>query len=334
MPTMNAFIAPHTLTRMKQLKPHHPVFKLFATDGDLVIKMEGDARLTVGNAAAIMTAVDPGAKAVMLLSVEMAALKSWSTVCRHGHGCDCAQFRQFAVPQQGQVLPTSSWMKMEAKANILDLGEAADNRRAGDKTDIRRMTEVLRAAGGLEQLGAIIAADAFNGSNDRFAMDGNGGCQFPLNPQQGEQVVRLQCLANVGNVFVAADPAGGSQVVGLDFFDPGTAFRDWAQPLNEAMSRWPGRLLKLSALGDRILFMNMVVADLETTLGPRDRKVVWVRTDRMPKDAAQRLNTGMVQGADRIKRALIQRARTLPTPIGLQQPLSILGWLNHRDFPR
>ena len=327
MPNMNSRIRPHAIDFVSQFVDRHPVFLLEGVDGNLVVKQEGDNRVNVGNSAAIMTSVDPGARSVVLESVEVAALTAISKVCKHGDGCKCDKIKHFL--NTGKA---STWIKMEAKTDLLDLASAAEARFQGDRTNVKLIAKTLRDTGGLEKLGSIIAADAFNGYNDRFAFDGHGGDLFPPNATDTAPG-RLKCLLNVGNVFVCMAPSGGATVVGLDTFDPGSQHKDWRTELNEGVVEWPGRMLADSALAERMAFASMVAEDLETVLGPRNRKNPFGTKRRMPKDAAKRLNAGMFEGAKKIRRSLIDRGRQgYKHPIGLVQRLDALGWLNERDF--
>jgi hypothetical protein len=322
---LNTLIEPSSIFSIKALSPGHPVYLLegWTLGTGLVIKQESTiAAKNVKTNAMIMHAVSPGATAVPLKPAELQALRTWSTA-----NPESAAGRAVV----SDLVQTGTWLKMKAAQGLIDLKGAANAALAGDKSDVRLIAKALNAPGGLEALGAIIAADAFNANNDRFAFDGQGGMNW-----QGS---RLQCLANVGNVFIAANKSGAMTPIGLDTWDPGSQHKDLRDPLNEQLARWPGRLLADPAKADRTTFADMVVDDLETVLGPRNRNFfakALVGTDRLDRQAKPRVVTGIEAGARKIRDYLKHRygpASRQTLPVGLAQRLSAAGWLSRVDFP-
>ena len=123
-------------------------------------------------------------------------------------------------------------------------------------------------------------------------------------------------------------------MVGLDAFDPSSGFKDWDQFNEDAFTKWPGRILKDSASTERTTLANMVVDDLETVMGPRNRKLPGAKTHRLPTNSAGRVVRGIESGATKIRNGLKQMAAQGGNPVGLVRRLNALGWLNNRDFPR
>jgi len=322
---LNSLIEPSSIFAIKALSPGHPVYLLEGwTEGTgLVIKQESTlAAKNVKTNAMIMHAVSRGATAVPLKPAELQALRTWAGANRDSTGGTAL------ISDLGQ---TGTWLKMKAAQGLIDLKSAANAASAGDKTDVRVIAKALNAPGGLEALGAIIAADAFNSNNDRFAFDGFGGMNW--------NGARLKCLANVGNVFVSASKSGAMTPIGLDTWDPGSQHKDLRDALNEQMARWPGRMLADAAKAERVAFADMVVDDLETVLGPRNRNLIakaMVGTNRLDKQAKPRVVAGIEAGARKIRDYLKLRygpASRQTLPVGLAHRLGAIGWLSRSDFP-
>lgn len=322
---LKTLIEPSSIFAIKALSPGHPVYLLegWTLGTGLVIKQESTlAAKNVKTNAMIMHAVSPGATAVPLKPAELQALRTWVT------GNPDSTGGRALVSDLGQ---TGTWLKMNAAQGLIDLKGAANAALAGDKSDVRLIAKALNAPGGLEALGAIIAADAFNSNNDRFAFDGMGGMNW--------NGARLQCLANVGNVFVASSKSGAATPIGLDTWDPGSQHKNLREALNEQLSRWPGRMLADAAKAERVTFANMVVEDLEMVLGPRNRNFLakaLVGTDRLDKQAKPRVVAGIESGAQKIRDYLKHRygpASRQTLPVGLAHRLGALGWLSRSDFP-
>lgn len=99
-------------------------------------------------------------------------------------------------------------------------------------------------------------------------------------------------------------------------------------------------MLADNASQQRLDFAEMVVNDLETVLGPRNRNFIAKLisgTNRLDDQAVSRVATGIANGAKQIRDYLKHRyglrsGQKLPT--GLAQRIGTLGWLNEQDFPR
>lgn len=214
------------------LAPNKPIYQLDLARGSLVLKTENrGTRRDLKHVSTIMRFVDAESEAKPLSPREIVALSNLA------HRLDAQQLTN-------DLGSYPVWEKMMLKTNILDLKQAMENRRRQvnpDKTGIRKFATVLNAQGGLEKLGAIVAADCFNGNGDRFILDPWYGFSADESVNYGEGFgsgqdrVKLKCLINVGNVFIATNTAGdASELLGLDMYDPNSNFNDWTVPLQSS----------------------------------------------------------------------------------------------------
>jgi len=227
------------------------------------------------------------------------------------------------------------WFKMEKAEGILGLDSAISKAiNQQDKTGIRQIAAAFSQKGGLEALGKIIAADLFNGNTDRFnpfnndPMTGRTAAAGDLNPRTGQ---KLAVLLNVGNVLISVQN-NKLRPIGLDAYEASGEFRMLDQPVAhlEHNGDWPGRHLANNP-GEaqwRAQFAGLVVADLEAALGPRNRKVAWGRTQRLPKNAVSRVINGMDEGIRELRTSFAQYVNKpgKARPAGLMERLTILGW--------
>jgi hypothetical protein len=306
------------------LAPGHPVYLLVGWASDsVVIKLESKATYTdlVRNAR-VMGAVDPEARSYPLSASEIQELQNWAS---NPLAQATKESAALANTLMADLLRPGQWTKTAAVQGLIDLGGAAEAAsKDGDKTDIRKIAEALNAQGGLEKLGEVLAADLFNGNTDRFDYS-------PHTPNgrnwNGKQ---LNYLVNVGNVFVAVNPRGGAPV-GLDSFDPNSMFRDWSTPLaaaeaNNVSGPWAGRILASGRAQERLTFATGCVEDIETVLGPRNRKIPWATKARLVPTAATRVVFGIEQGAQKIQAKLANSYRGRAKPVGLTDRAAALGW--------
>lgn len=283
------------------------VWLLSGLNGDkVVIKTDAIQPTQYKSASPIVKAVAPGAKLKILAPAERAALSQFIASYEH-----IAQaYQDLGIAYNPNEAPAVASLKQSltfgfpfvkmAAVNVMDLEGALDDRLGpnADKTDLRAFTATLKAQGGLERLGKIVAVDLFNGNTDRFfpgsaSTKTIGGVDF-----------NLRCLVNVGNVFRVDVGGGGSEVGALDFIDPNSRFKDMNTPLAQAETAagqpWPGRVL--ADKKRRKDFAGDVVHDLEALLSPHKSR--FSLKTKLGLDAANRVSTGMVQGAQLIKSKL------------------------------
>lgn len=185
-----------------------------------------------------------------------------------------------------------TFFKMEAHT-LIDMAQAYQLAHPAGKNkpvDLRLITDFatsLKATGGLEKLGEIIAVDLFNAYEDRFF------------PGGGQDYRKWKAIVNLGNVFVTADPNQNNSLVptGLDFLNKATP--TWQTQVTD---QWPGHVL--SNVQKRRQFANDVIDDLEYIFAPIPATK---RTLRKPKPAlgyhdkaVQRLIDGMREGVKKI----------------------------------
>ena len=194
------------------------------------------------------------------------------------------------VKYLGDMLEANGmWYKMAKAEGIVSIEDAQQRAAAGNKTDVRSIAAALSATDGLESLGRIIAADLWNGNNDRFSP--NGGAD-------GHRV-----LVNAGNVLLAFHGNQNTlKPIGLDAYEAMGMFRNYNQTipqLEEGLDQWSGRLLANTPASNLALktFCDSAVADIEDVLGPRNRKLLFAKTRRLPSNASNRLQQGVLSGA-------------------------------------
>ena len=318
---------------VRALSHGHPVFLLTGGGGSLVLKQEG-ANVRADQLrfnAKIMAAVDPMAKSVPLSLAEVAEL------LRIANRFPASQAAQ-EVGQLYATSPGAPWLKMRA-LHLVELKPAADARWAGgDKTEVRELRRSLSASGGLEELGAVLAADLFSGNRDRFSFS-RGDIWFygPANAQQ--QGKRLLAIANIGNFVWRRDEEGRLHASGLDSFDPNSPYLDLSAALPAGYDQddphdpdavWGGLCLGEGdrARNRRRQLARAVVADLEYLFGHRDRRFLSAhRQAHLPRQAAGRIVTGIERGAEAIRgRVLRHLQKHAGRPEGLAQRAQSLGW--------
>jgi hypothetical protein len=322
----------HSLRRLK-------IFKLVGFQNErLVVKLEQmlhgldktqpDQKLGRKEALSVnvnlMRSVDPDAEVVVLTGDELQAIREYIDyqlkIARELRN-------PLSVPVQelSQALEFGGkWVKMEFK-DLMNLDDVGNDRLGGNKTGVRQFAAALKAPGGLEKLGEIIAVDLFNHNRDRFA----------LRTTTEFNNIRLKFLVNIGNVFLSS-----RQVSGLDSWDPFSTLKVTRKHLNEQLghNEWGGYLLQehgTVTINGRVItrgvFAEGAIDDLETVLGPRDRNFFLLRNKRLPMDAKRRLKQGMMSGATKIRDHLRELRRREQfqgkrLPVLLQDKITALGW--------
>lgn len=213
-----------------------------------------------------------------------------------------------------------TFIKMQYQSLIdiqsaLNLAVAEQGR---DKGPLKRFLEVLSAKNGLERLGHVVAADAFNGNLDRFVYEGPS-----VTRKFGPYEMSFLAIINPGNIFLSTS-GGSSTLALLDYADPSSAFRDFTQPLSSCESRarvkWPVRHL-LDAKGRRD-FATKLVTDLERILRPK--KTMFSMGHKLGRDAVDRLAFGIYEGLIDLHIAL-KRKLSHKTQTGMAERVLILS---------
>ncbi len=310
---------------IQKISDGHPVYLLEGFDDmpqdTLVVKLEGgQAPAAVAANVKIMNVIDKSAKQKVLTPTEVQELRNWAGFFVHNAPVDVTAARAFAA----DLVQPGTWVKMGTK-RLTTLDSAMTARLAGDKADVRLIARALKRNGGLEKLGSILVADLFNGSSDRFVYPGPG---MPVPFATGA----FQHLQNIGNVFVSCDQNNLVRPIGLDGFDPYSDFKNPGMTVNAqehgSVDQWPGRLLASTQGPARRQFATGCVADLETVLGPRNRKIRFASKLRLGGNAGHRIAAGMDQGINVLKQKMLAwRANPAkPMPPVMTSRMQVLGW--------
>jgi hypothetical protein len=330
---LNMPIPTQSIQGIRQLAEGHPVFLVNLENDCFVVKAEEtQVNRNLKDPLEIMNVIDPNSFTRVLTKPELMGLRDW--VQRNGDSVEEANHGYMLDKLTGALRPpmpppvrgaalqrmqTSVWIVMHAKSNLKDLEGAGKKRQDGDKTDVKAIAKALNEPGTLAKLGEIIAADAFNGNQDRVNFEGRGK---PWE-ESGES---LECIQNPGNFFVAQQ-GGKTTVLGLDSFDPTNQFKnlDTFAKASDGFN-YPGTILRQDAGPARQALAQKIVNDMGTILGPRNRKIIFARTKRLPPDATARIVRGMQSGALKILNHLKDKYRGRPQSPAFQERLRALGW--------
>lgn len=309
------------LTGIVNLSPNRPVFLLTATDGShVVIKQEVQVHApdpqNMKFALKVIKQVSPAAAGKSLQNSEIDVLRGYVDMYEYIATVTMRPLNQDLAYLKTLLASGGMWYKMDKAEGIVSIEGAKAKAMAGDKTDVRNIAAALSAPDGLEALGRIIAADLWNGNNDRFTYGGT---------DNGYRVCQ-----NPGNVLLATQ--GTLKPIGLDAYEAMGVFRDYNQTIAqlEGADRWGGRLLAATQAARVELrdFCRDVIADIEAILGPRNRKGLGKLggTSRLPSNAVTRLQHGVISGSLPIRAKMRQLAARPNPPVGLIDRLTIVGW--------
>jgi hypothetical protein len=321
---LNGQIKSEDIFAIERLDPNRDVYLLVGAVDKIVLKLDVATthakQFNVLQAARNMKAINPVVATKNVTVFEVMEVHSFvKEEMRDTRGpLDPAHEAFDKVVSTGN---TVGWVKTNFFEGLVNLESAAAKARQKnrDKSGIRAIAAALSAPGGLEKFGEILVIDAFNGNNDRFDMSeppqGNKGC------------IRM---VNDGNVAVCMQN-GVMQPVGMDPYSMSNSLGDVTQKGMPGArpglppDDWTGYRLKDDQRAWRMRFCEDVAADLEHMLGPRDRVLKIMSTNRLPKNAAQRLALGMDQGIVRFKAKLlaIDQRRAPPRLISA---IVALGW--------
>lgn len=337
---------------IKKLVPDLPVYLLTGERGSKIVikrdrasnvdrgKKENDPR-SMRRTFKNMAAIDKSVKAVQLTQGELRSIARFTSEWEHGSK-NLNPFRWdnnigAATKLHNDLkAPGTAWIKTNFFEGLVDLESAASDARNGakrDKTGVRAIAKALSAPDGLEKLGRIIAVDAFNGNNDRFNLGPIH--DYSAKPertkifdiQQNKFVdVETWRLVNAGNVacFIQDEVL---KPAGMDPWSGSSPLRNFETDAGPDIAdldiKWTGRLLADDQRADREQIGYDVVDDLETLLGPRNRKLFLAKTTRLPRDAGERITRGIEQGTLQLKRHLLSKSRQQP---GLVKRMETLGW--------
>lgn len=285
------------------------VYLLQGTDGsEVVIKIDAVSATQIKATTLAVKAVDPANKMKILTATERQELTNY---CQYVADIDEyfneiglvsrveSQMAAVAMLKQSLTFP-DPFAKM-AKQTVHNIEDAAKERGKGNKDLMRGFVAGLKANGGLEGLGQVVAVDLFNNNRDRFAPDSH------TTPKIGPFTFNLRAIVNLGNVMMI-DTGAGFKPTALDYADPNAKFRSPAAALDsfeDDDDKWTGRLLANSAR--RKAFAADIVHDLESLFNPKKSK--FSLKTKLGRDATDRVNAGMVQGTRAICQYLNARSK-------------------------
>lgn len=286
----------------KELK----VYLLSSSDGsEIVIKTDAVFDAQIKSAGTIAKAIDPAIKMKILTANELNELRDYvrffeeyrAMVDELGARVGWVDTQRDAVDKLGQSLGFGFPFAKMSKQTIHNIEDAATARGTGDKSIVGDFVTSLRADGGLEKLGQVVAADLFNGNTDRFMPDSNE------RKTVGPYTFDFKTLVNAGNVMIVADGAGGFTASLLDYVDPQSQFKDMNISLAIAENggnQWPGRVLVDKTR--RKKYAKDIISDLEKLLNPKKHRLSL--STKLGSNASTRLEAGMVAGAQMIRNRL------------------------------
>ncbi|MBA4270323.1 MAG: hypothetical protein C0447_13025 [Methylobacterium sp.] len=325
--TVNGQIMAEDIFAVKKLDTHRPVYLLVGAIEKIVVKRDNTPRpndpRNMVHALRNMRAVDRTMATRPLTPNELREIARFIA----GEKGDADPFdgkKYTALDELERDLQAAggvSWVKTSFFEGLINLEDAAaEAREKVSKSGVRAIAAALTAPGGLEKLGAILAIDAFNGNDDRFDFSN----QPVVNPG-------LRRLTNPGNVGLCLQH-NVMRPVGMDAYAGAAEFRS-LDKAGQPDRGWSGYRLKDDQRGWRQRFCEEVAADIETMLGPRNRKILFAATNRLPKNAGQRLATGMDQGIAKLKATLRTIGDPRRAPPGLIGRMVALGWANPAPPP-
>lgn len=296
------------------------VFKLTGHGGErLIVKVDLiQEQNRFKHASAALKAVDKhGGNVKELMPSEKAALKAWCEFLQRTYK-DFNENKTYSMQIMGMTksiidqlkMPGAVWFKMPvADLTDVDAMMGAGGLDSVDQSGIKMFAKGLKADGGLEQLGKIVAADMYNSNCDRFSPEGSTSGK-----QYGGRSISFKALVNVGNLFmIGKSSQQRMSVSGHDFLDPFGPNRDFNKGLNET---WPGH-----ALCDRTKrkqFAKKIVDDLEQILTPgKKSKAIF---GKLGYNAAGRLEKGMKLGMAEIVQKLDKEYAGGGLQIGRHRP--------------
>lgn len=310
------------------LRPGTVYLLIGHADEKIVVKTEPASVYkgqTVKHNKVAMKAVDSRAGNIKeLKDAEVQALQEWADFMERA----TAQFASDKIQnyQSGSAAQdlkeclkfnkTNVWYKMPAVditgANKLLEARLGVSSNSPEKGVMRQFADGLNAAGGLEQLGRIIAADLYIGNTDRFVP--NGGAKWAV----GKVTLKFKALKNPGNLFVIGlKTQQRIGVSGHDFIDPNSGFRNYGMGLSDVTSAyneaWLGEVLCDSS--QRKKFAKDIVNDLELVLTPNRKALSPFR--KLERGASKRIEAGMLDGMRLIVKAIDTKYTKGPAPVGV-----------------
>ncbi|MCU0635855.1 MAG: hypothetical protein MUE41_13350 [Gemmatimonadaceae bacterium] len=309
-------------------------------DGEqLVVKGEvhGADAATVSHALGMVATLSPGGETKVLTDSELNALATYSSDYHKTAKMFRLKPEDFMVDLDDMLNRVASvkWVKMRKVSNLTNLAEAVNALKTQDpnrKQGVRTFARMLNNGGGFEALGRLIAIDAYNHNTDRFdplnimARD-MGQPNMPVEVQDGPTRTERRVMVNSGNVFMTFQ-AGCNLLVGLDSYDPSNPFHlsVTISEREKIAGRWAGWILQNTeqARAWRKTYSELIAADLEDALGPRNRRFSFLKQTRLDSNAPSRLRAGFKFGIEILQMELIRLHNRGGVSPGLRDRYNIL----------
>lgn len=286
-------------------------------NSSLVVKAESVGTTNaevVRQAMKIMGIVSPQARMKIMLPSEVNEFRSYVKYLRLVDDHEDQEWSyQLNFIQTNLDNSMRAWMKMET----LRLTSFEDGNDAASK----KIGKVLNAPDGLEDMGKIIAADLFNGNNDRFNFLDLNNTSAGVN--WGVKRKQLHYLTNPGNFMIHESGNGEAKLLGMDPFDRSTRIGGLDSPVGQ---NWGYGIFHPQRRGTEVPnIAERCAYDLKKVVGKTTGMIVRARLDG---NAARRIAAGMLQGAGLIEGYFKQKyqSRNVVRPNGLASRAQAAGW--------
>ncbi|MCU0647066.1 MAG: hypothetical protein MUF00_03685 [Gemmatimonadaceae bacterium] len=323
-----------------QLVPRKNIYLVENGDGQqLVVKGEvhGGDTATVSHALGLVAKLSPGGETRVLTSSELDALTEYASDYMKTAKMLRLAPEAFMVEFDALLNHTANakWVKMRQIDNLTTLADAINALKTQDpnrKQGVRTFARMLNGGHGLEALGRMVAIDAYNHNTDRFdplLIMGKdlGQPGMAVETQDGPTRTERRVMVNSGNVFMTFQ-SGCNLLVGLDSYDPSSAFHLSAKisEREKIAGRWAGWILQDNARARawRKTYSELIAADLEDALGPRNRRFGFLKQTRLDSNAPARLRAGFKFGIEILTTELIRLRNRGGMSPGLQERYDIL----------
>ena len=318
------------LDGVKAIATGHPVYLVVAEDGShLVIKREEalNAQANLKANLRVMSVATGKSTGKVLVQSELDTLRDFLLESHDAIAQFGLQEPVDVVRLRADVAKAGTWLKMNEAPGVTDLKAAITALVTNqDKTGVRAIAKGLKSNGGLEMLGKLIAADLYNHNSDRFVADGLGGAQNPRVPTS-----RFRVIQNIGNILLLVENRK-LKPVGLDSFESASIYADLSKTIQAIEAddasmapAWYGRKLTSGQAAWRTQFAADICADFEDAWGPRNRRIKFASTARLPTGAPARIVKGINVAIISIKAHVQMMANRASSPAGLASRWAIIN---------
>ncbi len=311
--------------RFQKLGSEHPVFKTTLNAEDFVLKGDGTANMSEAKmreyfvfAADLFRAVTPGfCEMRMLRPDELAAVKAWPAREESRRKITKTSTPSNAPPRPTAptpLLPTQVGFPEgddEVLANVKEptyvwfIMKFVQNLVSGDSFSSTDKSTINGNANMMVDLGKILVADLFLGSQDRFAFT-----RKSTKAQKEWEPGVTWSVQNYNNIFIVGGTA--PKFVGLDFLDPTSQYNDLSKDIPATDFGWPGWALKSGSQEERDVLADAIADSMNKKLGLA-----------LGKTHKEKLRKGITDARETMKKYF---SKNKPSLGGVKARLKILGW--------